>query len=101
MILKKYKAIIFDLGNTLIAGDYSGKPVQERNIILMNGVTELISKLSGRVRLAIVSNTHEITSEQIKAKLAEVDLSEKFEVIILKIRLIYNILRVSIFIHKS
>ena len=82
MILKKYKAIIFDLGNTLIAGDYSGKPVQERNIILMNGVTELISKLSGRVRLAIVSNTHEITSEQIKAKLAEVDLSEKFEVII-------------------
>ncbi|MEY4444221.1 MAG: hypothetical protein RL301_300 [Actinomycetota bacterium] len=79
---KKYQAVIFDLGNTLIHGDYSGRPVEERKVLLMDGVAELIEKLNGNFKLAIVSNTIEITSNQIRSKLAEVNLADNFEIII-------------------
>lgn len=82
MPLKKYQAIIFDLGNTLIQEDYSGRPVEARNVVLMDGVAELIEKLTGRIRLAIVSNTTDVTAEQIRNKLNEVNLGDKFEVIL-------------------
>ena len=72
MPLKKYQAIIFDLGNTLILEDYSGRPVEARNVVLMDGVAELIEKLTGRIRLAIVSNTTDVTAEQIQIGRAHV-----------------------------
>ncbi|MEN9679111.1 MAG: hypothetical protein RLZ57_240, partial [Actinomycetota bacterium] len=82
MPLKKYEAIIFDLGNTLIEEDFSGLPVEQRKLSLMPGALELLEKLHGRVRLAIVSNTVEATSDQIRNKLAEINFGDKFEVII-------------------
>ena len=81
-MIKKFEAILFDLGNTLIAEDYSGLPIEEQKVKVLPGAAELISKLHGKVKLGIVSNTTSITAKQIQEKLAEVELADKFEVVI-------------------
>ena len=81
-MIKEFEAILFDLGNTLIAEDYSGLPIEKQKVKVLPGADELISKLDGKVKLGIVSNTTSISAEQIRVKLAEVELADKFEVII-------------------
>lgn len=79
---ENFDAILFDLGNTLIYQDYSGRPISELQATLKPGVREVINRLSPAIILGIVSNTNTATSSDLKEKLAEIDFLHFFGVVV-------------------
>lgn len=76
----RFDAVLFDLGNTLIAQANPGTPFEQLTARYLPGAVATISALRERVRLGIVSNTTSITSAQIVEKLG--DFANAFEVVI-------------------
>jgi nicotinate-nucleotide--dimethylbenzimidazole phosphoribosyltransferase len=79
-IERRFDAILFDLGNTLVAQADPGTPVESLQAKFLPGVESMLSALRGRVPLGIVSNTTVITAAQIREKLGSTALA--FDVII-------------------
>jgi len=77
--LDKFDAVIFDIGNTLVNQNNPGTPISELQVELLPGVRELLDSLFGLKRMALVSNSKNLTSSDLMNKLAEVDLARYFE----------------------
>ncbi|CAN2204123.1 CobT NaMN,DMB phosphoribosyltransferase [Candidatus Nanopelagicaceae bacterium] len=80
--LDGFDAVIFDLGNTLLYQANPGTPFDDLRPVLKPGVEELLAFLENRVKLAIVSNTTELTSQNLRTKLVEVGIDHIFTQII-------------------
>lgn len=76
----RFDAVLFDLGNTLIAQANPGTPFEQLTVRYLPGAIATVTALRGRVRLGIVSNTTSITAAQIIEKLG--DFAHAFEVVI-------------------
>ena len=80
--LNSFDAIIFDLGNTLLYQANPGTPLDDLRPVLKPGVADLLKFLENRVQLAIVSNTTELTSQNLKTKLGDIGIDHLFAEII-------------------
>lgn len=76
----RFDAVLFDLGNTLIAQANPGTPLEQLTVRYLPGAIATVTALRGRVRLGIVSNTTSITAAHIIEKLG--DFASAFEVVI-------------------
>jgi nicotinate-nucleotide--dimethylbenzimidazole phosphoribosyltransferase len=75
-------AVLFDVGNTLVTQNNPGLPFSELKVEILPGVRELLETLFERKKLALVSNSKQLTAEEIMQKLSEVDLAKYFDVCI-------------------
>lgn len=82
LITERFDCVLFDLGNTLIKQENPGTPYEALSVQILPGVQNLLDLLRGRVKLGIVSNTQTITADEIKRKLATVELDTYFDLII-------------------
>jgi nicotinate-nucleotide--dimethylbenzimidazole phosphoribosyltransferase len=78
--LERYKAILFDVGNTLIEQSFNVSKNSPANVL--PGVPELLADLSKKFRLGIVSNSKFFSAEDIKQKLCQAGIGNYFEVFI-------------------
>lgn len=81
-ITSRFDALIFDVGNTLVRQSSPGTPLSDLKAEALAGVHELISALSGKTKLGIVSNTTSMTSAQLKVLLQPLGLTEGFGCVI-------------------
>jgi len=78
----KIKAILFDLGDTLIAEIDGPTNVDTTEYEVLIGVVEALGRLKGRYRLAIVSNTFSWGDRDVSKALSRKGLTEYFDAII-------------------
>jgi nicotinate-nucleotide--dimethylbenzimidazole phosphoribosyltransferase len=78
--LERYKAILFDVGNTLIEQSFNVSKNSSANVL--PGVPELLADLSKKFRLGVVSNSRYFSAEDIKQKLSQAGIGNYFEVFI-------------------
>lgn len=77
--INSFDAVIFDIGNTLVAQNNPGVPIDDLVVEPLPGVFELLESLHGKKRLALVSNSKSLTSKDLLDKLEEVGLAKYFE----------------------
>jgi HAD superfamily hydrolase (TIGR01662 family) len=76
------KAVLFDLGDTLIAEIDSPANVDTTEYEVINGAVEALSRLKGRYKLAIVSNTFSWGDRDVSNALRRKGLTRYFDAII-------------------
>lgn len=76
--LARYKAILFDVGNTLVVQNNPNTEIEKLKVELLPGVSELVERLADHFQLAIVSNTTELGSKDLIALLDRVGISQYF-----------------------
>lgn len=80
--LNKYKAVLFDVGNTLVNQENPVLPINEIRPRMLPGVNETLQILKKSHKLGIVSNSNSLTADLIRSKLAEIGIADLFEVYI-------------------
>lgn len=78
----KLRAILFDLGDTLIAEIDGPADVDSTDFSILDGAEETLRRVRGRFKLAIVSNTFNWGDEEIARALSRKNLTAYFDVII-------------------
>jgi putative hydrolase of the HAD superfamily len=78
----RIKAVLFDLGDTLIAEIDGPATVDTTEYEVLTGVVDALSRLKGRFRLAIVSNTFSWGDSDVSSALNRKDLTRFFDAII-------------------
>jgi len=81
-LVKRYDAVLFDVGNTLVVQNMTGTNPAELVPRTKQGVSEVIAALSGRVALGVVSNTTEMTADQLGAHLDTVGIKQHLRTIV-------------------
>jgi len=81
-IVQKYDAVLFDVGNTLVEQDMTGTNPAGLVPRIKPGVSEVVAALSGRVMLGVVSNTTEMTSQQLAVHLDTVGIKQHLHTIL-------------------
>ncbi len=77
------EAVLFDLGNTLVAEAPPATAVEDLVARPLPGVVETVGRLRDHgVRLGLVTNTAAMHAEHVRALLAPVGLDEPFEVVV-------------------
>ena len=77
------KAIIFDLGNTLIEQNIDFiNTLDEMELKLLPGVKELLRAISKKYHLGILTNTKKSTSQHVRAALQNLSIADYFEAIV-------------------
>ena len=82
MTVGRIKAILFDLGDTLIAELDGPADVDTTEFKVLDGVAEVLQKLKSRYRLAIVSNTFSWGDREVSGALSRKDLTRFFDAIV-------------------
>lgn len=77
--INSFDAVIFDIGNTLVAQNNPGVPIDDLVVEPLPGVFELLESLHGKKKLALVSNSKSLSSQNLLDKLEEVDLAKYFD----------------------
>lgn len=72
--LDRYKAVLFDAGNTLFLQQFSSEPIESTKVQLLPGVVEALNLLEGKVKLGVVSNTTTMTSLELSAHLLTAEI---------------------------
>ena len=80
--LDNFDAVIFDIGNTLVLQNNPGIPISELEIQELPGVRKLLDSLVDNKKLALMSNSKNLTSAEIMKKLEQIDLAKYFELCI-------------------
>jgi HAD superfamily hydrolase (TIGR01662 family) len=78
----RIKAILFDLGDTLIAELDGPTDVDTTEFEVLEDVAEVLQKLKSRYRLAIVSNTYSWGDREVSGALSRKDLTRFFDAIV-------------------
>jgi putative hydrolase of the HAD superfamily len=79
----KIKAIIFDLGNTLIQQKVdSEKTLAEMELKLLPGVKQVLEDLSKNYPLALLTNTTQSTQNNVKMALVKLSIDKYFKTIV-------------------
>ncbi len=76
----RFDAVLFDLGNTLVAQADPGVPIDELTVTWLPGAEAALDALHGRVPLAIVSNTTTLTAADIARLLGP--MADRFATIV-------------------
>ncbi len=77
------KAIIFDLGNTLIEQKVdSDKTLDQMELKLFPAVKQVLKALSQRYRLALLTNTKQSTRKHVWLALSKLSIADYFEAIV-------------------
>jgi HAD superfamily hydrolase (TIGR01662 family) len=82
MKLGRIKAILFDLGDTLIVELDGPANVDTTEFKVLDGVVEVLQGLKGRYKLAIVSNTFNWGDREVTGALSRKDLTRFFDAIV-------------------
>src|SRR4051812_28482547 len=77
-----FDALLLDIGGTLVTEATPGTPTDQLRVELLPGVGDTLRSLTGRVRLAAVTNTSTMRADEVRRLLATVGLADCFEVII-------------------
>ena len=78
----RIKAILFDLGDTLIAELDGPADVDTTEFRVLDGVAEVLQRLKSRYKLAIVSNTFSWGDKEVSGALSRKDLTRFFDAIV-------------------
>jgi len=78
----RIKAILFDLGDTLIAELDGPADVDTTEFKVLDGVAEVLQKLKSGYKLAIVSNTFSWGDREVSGALSRKDLTRFFDAIV-------------------
>jgi len=85
------KAILFDLGDTLITEESVGdKHTPEVELEKVPFIDEVLQKLRGKFKLAVVTNTSVSKEEDIRKALIKVELAEYFDAIVTSVDVGYE-----------
>ena len=79
---RRYEAVFFDVGNTLVEQANPGTPVSELKVVVLPGAREAVQQLQMVTRLGVVSNTAVMSEHDLRALLSTEDLSACFEVVV-------------------
>ncbi len=82
MKVGRFKAILFDLGDTLIVELDGPANVDTTEFKVLDGVTDVLQNLKGRYRLAIVSNTFNWRDREVAGALSRKNLTRFFDAIV-------------------
>lgn len=82
MTIRRIKAILFDLGDTLIAELDGPADVDTTEFKVLDGVTEVLQELKNAYKLAIVSNTFSWGDRDVSGALSRKDLTRFFDAIV-------------------
>ncbi len=77
--LENFDAVIFDIGNTLVIQNNPGIPISDITVEPLPGVLDLLENLHNNKRMALVSNSKNLTSQDLLDKLEEIDLAKYFD----------------------
>jgi len=77
--LDNFDAVIFDIGNTLVLQNNPGVPISNLVVQVLPGVRELLDSLVVHKKLALMSNSKNLTSDEIMTKLEAIDLAKYFD----------------------
>ena len=77
--LSRYKAILFDVGNTLVRQESPDVPVEQLRIKVLPGVLEALEMLNGKYKMGLVSNSKNLSANQIREKLELAGIAKYFE----------------------
>lgn len=81
-LTRQFDVVLLDIGGTLVAEAAPGTPIDDLQVSPLPGVCDTLRSLASTVRLAAVTNTSVMRSDDVRALLAAVDLADFFEVII-------------------
>lgn len=76
------KAVIFDLGDTIIVEVDTPVSIDETELEIIDGAREVLEKLKCRYKLAIVSNTYTWGDDEVEGALKRYGLAKYFDAII-------------------
>ena len=82
MTVGRIKAILFDLGDTLIAELDGPADVDTTEFKVLDDVAEVLQKLKSGYKLAIVSNTYSWGDKEVSGALSRKDLTRFFDAIV-------------------
>ena len=82
MTVGRIKAILFDLGDTLIAELDGPADVDTTEFKVLDDVAEVLQKLKSGYKLAIVSNTYSWGDKDVSSALSRKDLTRFFDAIV-------------------
>ena len=82
MTAGRIKAILFDLGDTLIAELDGPADVDTTEFKVLDDVAEVLQKLKSGYKLAIVSNTYSWGDKEVSGALSRKDLTRFFDAIV-------------------
>jgi nicotinate-nucleotide--dimethylbenzimidazole phosphoribosyltransferase len=81
-LARQFDVVLLDVGGTLVAEAAPGTPVDDLRVEPLPGVCDTLRSLAGTVRLAAVTNTSAMRSDDVRGLLAAVGLADCFELII-------------------
>jgi nicotinate-nucleotide--dimethylbenzimidazole phosphoribosyltransferase len=81
-LAEQFDVVLLDIGGTLIAEAAPATPIHDLLVEPLPGVRDTLRSLADRVRLAAVTNTSVMRSDDVRGLLAAVGLADCFEVII-------------------
>jgi len=80
--MSKIKALLFDLGDTVIVEVEAPVDIDTTELEIIDGVRAVLEKLKSEYRLAIVSNTYDWGDEDVTKALERYDLARHFDAIV-------------------
>lgn len=78
--LSRYKSVLFDVGNTLVRQENPEIPIEQLKVEVLPGVVEILEILNKKFKLGLVSNSRNLSANQIMEKLERVGIAKYFEV---------------------
>ena len=78
----RLRAILFDLGDTLIKEIESPADLNTTDFEVLDGAVEVLSEMNKNYRMAIVSNTLTWGDKEVSDALAKKDLTKYFDAIV-------------------